>query len=151
MRAKRLAALAAVAVGPLMGVGIAEAAVASERFRAPMDGRQEVPRGDRDGRGTARITTDAGRGRVCYRISLRRVGSVSAGHIHRGERGKAGPVVVELFAKASRQPRGCATGVSKATIRRIERNPDDFYVNVHNKRYPMGAVRGQLPKRSISY
>lgn len=151
MNAKRFAALAAVAVGPLAAAGIAEAAVASESFRASMDGRQEVPRGDRDGRASARITTDSARGRVCYRISLSRVGSVSAGHIHRAERGKAGPVVVEFFAKQTRQPRGCARGVSKSTIRRIERNPEQFYVNVHNKRYPKGAVRGQLPKGSISY
>lgn len=153
MRTPKLAVLAAVMAGPLATATIAESAVAAERtFTSSMSGRQEVPeKGDSNGRGMARITTDAARKRVCFRISLKRVGTVSAGHIHRGERGKAGPVVVALFGEATRRPRGCVRNVAKATIRRIERNPGNFYVNVHNQRHPDGAVRGQLKERGISY
>lgn len=153
MRSPKLALLATVLAGPLATATVAESAVAAEKtFSSSMSGRQEVPKkGDSNGRGTARITTDAARQRVCYRITLKRVGTVNAGHIHRGKRGKAGPVVVALFGEATRRPRGCVRNVAKATIRSIERNPGGFYVNVHNKRYPDGAVRGQLKERGISY
>ncbi len=153
MRNPKLAMLAAVIAGPLGAAAIAESAVAAEKtFSSSMSGRQEVPaKGDRNGRGTARITTDAARGRVCFRITLTRVGTVTAGHIHRGRKGKAGPVVVALFGEATRKPRGCVRGVEKRTIRRIERNPGAYYVNVHNQRHPDGAVRGQLREQGTSY
>ena len=153
MRNRKLAMVAAVMAGPFAAATIAESAVAAEKtFSASMSGRQEVPRnGDANGRGTARVTTDVARQRVCFRITLRRVGTVTAGHIHRGKRGEAGPVVVALFGEATRRPRGCVRNVPKAAIRRIERNPGRFYVNVHNQRHPDGAVRGQLKERGISY
>jgi len=128
--------LASTALGG--GVGTAGAA---KGLTASMNGASEVPRGDRDGRGTARVTTDRSRGLVCYRISLSRVGTVTAGHIHRGAAGKAGPIVVSFFAKPTRRPSGCVTGVSRSLIRDVERNPRRFYVNVHNPRHPAGAVR----------
>ena len=153
MRSSKPAMLAAMVAAPLGTVAIAESAVAAEKaFNSSLSGRQEVPRtGDPNGQGTARITTDAARGRVCFRITLSRVGTVTAGHIHRGRNGKAGPVVVALFGEATRKPRGCVRGVEKSIIRRIERNPAAHYVNVHNKRHPDGAVRGQLRERGIAY
>lgn len=151
MPKRRTAMLAALVAAPLATATIAETAVAAEKFTSKMSGRQEVPKGDPNGRGVARVTTNLERQTVCFRINMSRVGTVAAGHIHRGERGEVGPVVVELFSEATRKPRGCARGVAQATIRMIERNPGDFYVNVHNKRYPDGAVRGQLRKRGNSY
>ena len=147
MRTRKAALLAALGAAPLSGATIAETAVADETLVASMNGRQEVPRGDRDGRGRARITTDVDRQTVCFRIRLRKVGTVTAGHIHRGERGEAGPVVVPLFDEATRRPRGCVRNVARSTIRRIESDPGDYYVNVHNQRFPDGAVRGQLRER----
>jgi CHRD domain-containing protein len=32
----------------------------------------------------------------------------------------------------------------KSTIEKIETNPNAYYVNIHNARYPAGALRGQL-------
>ncbi len=153
MRTRKLAVVAAVIAGPFASATIAESAVAAgETFSSSLSGRQEVPKkGDPNGRGKARVTTDVARQRVCFRINLQRVGTVTAGHIHRGKRGVAGPVVVALFGEATRKPRGCVRNVPKATLRRIERNPGQFYVNVHNQRYPDGAVRGQLKERGISY
>ena len=148
---RKVATLAALVAAPLASAGIAETAVAAETFTSSMSGRQEVPRGDRDGRGTARVTTNVARQTVCFRITLSKVGTVTAGHIHRGGRGKAGPVVVTLFGKATRQPRGCARDVPKSVIRKIERNPGAYYVNLHNQRYPDGAVRGQLKEQGTSY
>lgn len=142
-RSRKLSALAVLltALGTTMGTA---GAASAKTLRASMDGRQEVPKGDPDGRGSAVITTDRARGRVCFRITMTKVGTVAAGHIHKGARGKAGGVVVSLFAKPTGRPSGCAKGVSKALIRDLERNPSRYYVNVHNARHPGGAVRGQL-------
>lgn len=141
---RKSTALTALAVGALATFGIVGEAAGAKVLRASMNGDREVPRGDPDGTGSARITTDRARGRVCYRITLRKVGSVSVGHIHRAPAGKAGPAVVSLFDEATRQPRGCVSNVEKSVISAIERNPRRYYVNVHNSRYPDGAVRGQL-------
>jgi len=127
----RLSKSAAVAVLVLASTalgGPVGTAGAAKGLTASMNGASEVPRGDRDGRGTARVTTDRSRGLVCYRISLSRVGTVTAGHIHRGAAGKAGPIVVSFFAKPTRRPSGCVTGVSRSLIRDVERNPRRFYV-----------------------
>jgi CHRD domain-containing protein len=117
---------------------------AGKTLRASMTGGSEVPKGDADGRGTARITTDRAKGRVCFRITLTKVGTVAAGHIHKGAAGEAGEIVVPLFDKPTKQPRGCVRGVSKSLIGDINRHPRRYYVNVHNEAHPAGAVRGQL-------
>ena len=39
--------------------------------------------------------------------------------------------------------KGCATA-PKSAITAVESNPNGFYVNVHNAKYPNGVVRGQL-------
>jgi hypothetical protein len=144
IRPSKCTVLVVLTASSLAAFGAAGPAGAAETLKSSLNGANEVPRGDRDGRGTARITTDRGRGRVCFRIELSRVGTVGAGHIHKGSRGKAGGIVVTLFTKPTRRPSGCARGVSKALIRDIERNPGRYYVNVHNQRHPAGAVRGQL-------
>jgi CHRD domain-containing protein len=38
---------------------------------------------------------------------------------------------------------GCVKA-PKSTIEAIETNPNRYYVNIHNARYPAGALRGQL-------
>jgi CHRD domain len=140
-RTRAVAAMVAVAVPVVAGVPAAEAAT----LRATLSGAKEAPtKGDPNGRGKARITLNARSGRVCYRISLRGIGTVTAGHIHVGRAGKAGDVVVPLFAKATKRPRGCAPGRYRSEVRDILEHPGRFYVNVHNARYPNGAARGQL-------
>ena len=138
---KSTGAVATLAVLALLAApgGVA----AAKTLRASMNGDREVPKGDSDGRGTARITTNRAKGKVCFSITLSKVGTVVAGHIHKAGNGKAGPVVVALFAAPTKQPKGCATGVSKSLIRDIERHPGRYYVNVHNQAHPEGAVRGQ--------
>jgi hypothetical protein len=143
-RASKLALLAAVVGVLVIALAAAGGAGAAATLRASMSGAKEVPKGDPNGTGSARITTSPARRRVCFDITLRRVGTVTSGHIHRGVAGQAGVIVVPLFDKATTHPKGCARNVKRSLIQAIERNPGRYYVNVHNATYPGGAARGQL-------
>jgi hypothetical protein len=139
---------AVVAVSAVAG-GLATSGVASaaDTLTARLTAAAEPDGGK--GSGSARLTLDRDRGRVCFRIQLKGTGPVVAGHIHKGRRGEAGPVFIALFDGATRRPRGCVNagdGVTKAQIRAVVRNPRGYYVNVHSEEYPDGTARGQLRK-----
>ncbi len=116
-----------------------------------MFGAQEVPGpGDPNGEGEATFSIDAARGRVCFDLQWSRIGRPTAAHIHRGRAGVAGPIRVELFSDRRALPatirrvHGCVRGVDSDLVQRIIDHPERFYVNVHNRRYPDGAIRGEL-------
>jgi hypothetical protein len=152
MRKRALSVLAvAVAVGVVSTVLLAPAASARPRaFEARLAGEKEVgTEGDANGRGGAAITTQWKKRRVCFALSWRGLGPVIAAHIHAGTRRVAGDVVVGLYTGAE-LPRyvntvgGCVTDVGRKLIGRINRNPQRYYVNIHTRGYPDGAIRGQL-------
>ena len=143
LRAPSHRTLAVVAIA-FATVTTTATSASAKTFNVSMNGKVEVPKGDPDGSGTARLTTNPAKRRICFDIKLSNVGSVNAGHIHEAAKGKAGDVVVPLFGSSTNHPKGCAKGLKKSQIRDIERNPGDYYVNVHTAAYPAGAVRGQL-------
>jgi hypothetical protein len=130
-----LLAVVALAV-PALAVGASGSTV---KLKATLSGTVEVPKGDPNGRGTAEIAITGAR--VCWQLTYRNIVAPTAAHIHRGSAGRAGPVVVPLGAKFARK--GCGTA-SAAVARAIGRSPAGYYVNIHNARYPGGAIRGQL-------
>jgi hypothetical protein len=100
--------------------------------------------GDRDGRGSASAIIDGGR--ICYAITVKNIKDPVAAHIHRGGRTVNGPVVVEFKAPSAGDPgasSGCTT-ISRELARRILRNPQNYYFNVHTQDFDGGAVRGQV-------
>jgi CHRD domain len=120
-------------------------AMAATVTTAKLSGKSEVPKGDPNGSGTASITTNYRKSsRVCWRLTYKNIGRPAAAHIHKARAGKNGPVVVPLGATFKR--RGCVSRIATKTIGAIERTPGSFYVNIHNARYPNGAIRGQLKK-----
>ena len=103
--------------------------------------------GDPDGKGKAGIKLK--KDRVCFELSWRNIDGPTAAHIHEGARDAAGPVVVGLFAAdggldAQLSSVGGCAAVDPALIAEIRKNPEDYYVNVHNDAYIGGAIRGQL-------
>lgn len=138
MRFKYIAAGLLVAAIPVAAASGALQKDANS-LHATLTGKVEVPKGDRDGAGTAEVKI-TGR-KVCWEIKASKVATLTAAHIHKGKAGFAGPVVVP-FGKTYKA-KGCATAPA-AIAAAILNSPRSYYVNVHNAKYPAGALRGQL-------
>ena len=116
------------------------------KLSATLTGAAEVPGpGDPDGGGTADITVNPGQNQVCYHVMVSNIAAPTAGHIHLGAAGTAGPPKVTLAAFAGNMSHGCAT-VERELALAILKDPAQYYVNVHTADFPNGAVRGQLNK-----
>jgi hypothetical protein len=119
--------------------------VASEArtsLEASLTGEKEVPGpGDPNGRGEADVKVH--KAKVCYELEVERIKPALAAHIHRGGPSVAGPVVVTLKAPTDGSSEGCKA-ISKQLSKKLREHPGRYYVNVHNRPYPDGAIRGQL-------
>jgi hypothetical protein len=116
------------------------------RLKATLSGTAEVPGpGDTDGAGTATIDLDVSKTEVCYEVTAQKIDKPTAMHIHEGEVGKSGGIVITLNTPTASDTttKGCANA-DAALIGRIAAKPGSFYVNVHTQAFPNGAVRGQL-------
>ena len=125
---------------------LANRAEAATRLTATLTGAAEAPSaGDPDGTGTASVNLDATKGEVCYEVSVQKIDRPVGMHVHEGQTGKSGPIVVPLTTPTATDTttKGCANA-DRTLIGRIAATPGDFYVNVHSATYPQGAVRGQL-------
>jgi hypothetical protein len=100
--------------------------------------------GDKGGSGTAHITLVASEDRLCYSLEASDIEPGTKAHIHEGTAEERGPTVVELDPPPEdRTSRGC-TDVNPALLRNLLEKPHRYYVDVHNKEFPHGAIRGQL-------
>jgi len=134
--------LTSIALSVVALLVAATALAADTTFTVKMSGKQESPKGDPDGKGTAKITLSPSRGKVCFKITWSGIGTPNAAHIHKGAKGVAGPVVIPFFATPPKHS-GCVKA-KKSLISAIAKHPKSYYVNVHNKKYPAGALRAQL-------
>jgi hypothetical protein len=117
-----------------------------------LDGAQEVPGpGDPDGRGL--FGYSAFDDTLCYFLTARNIEPATAAHIHAGRRGVAGPIIVGLRPPTAGVSFDCIRAVTTSSdpmallqseLDAIIARPSDFYVNVHNRPFPDGAIRGQL-------
>ena len=132
-----------ISLGLLAALSFAVSAMAANKtITVQMNGKQETPKGDPNGKGTAKITLEPSRGKVCFNITWSGIDRPTASHIHKGRKGTAGPVVIPLFASPPKHT-GCVKA-SKSLISKIEKSPAGYYVNVHTTKYPAGALRAQL-------
>ena len=116
----------------------------SDTYKATLTGAAEVGGGDPDGFGRAEISVSDGFGKVCCEIKdVTGIDTPTAAHIHYGRAGTNGPPVFTLTKSNEGRWQGCKDG-AEWTQNRLQGNPADFYVNVHNAAYPNGAIRGQL-------
>jgi CHRD domain len=111
-------------------------------YRVKLAGSNEVPAGAPAGSAIAVISIKA-KGEVCWKFSaLKGVVAPAVAHIHHGASGTSGPIVIPLGG--AYKPSGCVTATAPQLLALIEANPQRFYVNIHNTKYPGGAVRAQL-------
>jgi hypothetical protein len=149
----------AVVVGASGIGGIAVAHGSRDQLQAELRGRDEVtdpPGGlqDRDARGEAEIRV-RGTDQVCFRITFDNTGTPNRGHIHVGASGANGGIVVPLFELAALPAdqrndvleKGWiadCVAADPGVVTAITTDPDSYYVNIHNSRFPAGSARGQL-------
>jgi hypothetical protein len=136
--------LACAAAGLAVAATLAAPATAGapKPFKAKLTGGAEVPRVDTDatGRATVRILAN---GKIRYRLRATGLsGPPQAAHIHQGEPGEAGGIIVDLKTSAFTLPARGTVSATRAARRAIRRG--DAYVNIHTADNPAGEIRGQL-------
>ena len=150
---RRLIIIALVAGAASTGSALAGGG-SSFQFKAKLDPDSEVPPNTSDGKGEAEFSVSRSGRSIRYRIDAEGLtGRVRAAHIHLGDKGKAGPVVITICARTCSMPRsgrlsranftkapGAANFAAVVRALRAERT----YVNIHTKKYPAGEVRGQI-------
>jgi len=123
------------------GAGVAQGAASTISYKVKLSGSVEVPKGAPSGGGTATITVKKATKQICWSFHVTGVTAATAAHIHEGGPGVAGPVRVPLGGKY--KAAGCAPAGS-ALLNKIAAAPKKYYLNIHNAKYPGGAVRSQL-------
>jgi CHRD domain len=122
----------------------AEATTTTTQLTAELSGANEVPPASPTGVGEAFVfARDSSPDTLCYVVFAARMGTPTMAHIHRGAEGVVGDIVVPFKTPGDGDSAGC-TQVRSGLRDRILANPQNFYVNVHNKNFPGGAIRGQL-------
>jgi hypothetical protein len=114
-----------------------------------LSGAQEVPGpGDPDGSAAVHLRLNQGQEEVCFEITWNNIAPPTAMHIHEAPVGVAGPVVVTLYSGPPLPGNSYSACVPADAdeIKEIRKEPEEYYVNVHNAVYPEGAIRGQLSK-----
>jgi hypothetical protein len=129
-------------------------------LRARLTGAEVVPApGDPDARG--RATVDVFSGKVSYSLRFEGIGEppganepATAAHIHFGDPGRSGPVVITLFGLPDEQAAvaslsSICVDVPPVVSLLLDADPGAFYVDVHSESFPDGAIRGQLRERTL--
>ena len=103
--------------------------------------------GPGDPNGTGNAVIKVYKTKLCYTLSVMNIKRATEAHIHQGAKGQTGPVVVPTDQTSFNLPRPTSSGcepIPSSLSTAIRQNPSNYYVNVHNKPYPDGAIRGQL-------
>jgi CHRD domain len=119
------------------------AVAATGSFTAEATGANEVAGGRDDASASGSFTADSDSGEFCYTITAEGLDDAAAMHIHVGEEGVDGDVVIELDVAQIGQGEAC-TEAESDLLEDIIADPAGYYLNVHTPDFPAGAVRGQL-------
>ncbi len=126
----------------------------TNKFNAKLSGQEEVPPTQSKATGMAEFTPSGES--VSYTVNATGIQGATAGHIHSGEKGKNGDVVVTLFKFDSPQNEvsengtitadklaGPMQGKQISDLANAMKN-GSTYVNIHTEQNPNGEIRGQI-------
>jgi len=150
---------AAAAATATTGGGTATSSTGQQTFTATMTGGEEVPPKNTKATGSAKFVSGFDGNSMINRIRVVNINGVTMAHIHSGDIGKNGPIVVTLFKSAA--PTGPMNGpLSQGTITSANLegslkgktisdlvkliNDGKAYANVHTQQNPKGEIRGQI-------
>lgn len=131
-------ALAAVLAFPAAAIAADEPVM----LLASLDGASETAGGDEDGSGNFSAEANIKAKSMCYALAVSGIGDATAAHIHAGAAGADGKPVIPLEVTGSSESK--CVDADAAVLKAIVAAPANYYVNVHTKDFPAGAVRGQL-------
>ena len=159
-------AIAAIGILSVLFVGTSSltsqivAGQAEEIFTAKLNGKEEVPPNESPASGSAwiKITND----NIEYEVNVTDIDKANAAHIHLGESGKNGPIILTLFKDEPTEQKTGKLGEANVTASNLEgpmkgKTTADLveamkngttYVNVHSTDFPDGEMRGQLQANS---
>jgi hypothetical protein len=112
-------------------------------FTVAMVGEAESPIGDPVATGVATFHIRKGQAQICYAMAVKNL-TATAAHIHAGDAGSDGPVVVPLSTPATAGASAGCAATDRVLVASILTDPGSFYANVHTAAFPGGAIRGQL-------
>lgn len=118
---------------------------ASVKLAATLTGTNEPAGGAKAGGGGFTVETDPETNDFCYKLWVDKSIKPTMAHVHSGEAGSNGPVVVALEVTGEKDDMCIA--VDKDKLQPLVDKPEAFYVNVHTADFPSGAIRGQLAKQ----
>ena len=131
-----------------------------ERFITEVTGFEEVPPvNDTSAIGVAEFKL--GQDNIMYTVNVTDIENVTAAHIHRGQVGENGPIVITLFKEDTPTTAAMTTGVlseGNITATNLEgpmagqllsnltsaMQNEQTYVNIHTQQNPNGEIRGQI-------
>jgi hypothetical protein len=134
-----------------------------QKFTAKLTAKEEVPPNDSPATGMAWVKTSESE--AGFEVNVTDIDKATAAHIHLGEKGKNGPVVVTLFkSDTPTEMKNGTLGEGNFTASNFEGPMKDkglndlvtamqngsTYVNVHTTDMPDGEIRGQLASNSTS-
>ena len=145
-RITMLVAACCLAAGALVPVA---ASAHGTHLKAKMSGDQVVgAAGAPDGTGRANLHVLKNKGQLCYEVQWDKIGNSQGLNIgvYKGKAGKDGSEFIAITDVKHPSPvEGCVTGVATADLKALAQHPENYHVNVKNKKYPKdGAIRGQL-------
>ncbi|HKQ20701.1 MAG TPA: CHRD domain-containing protein [Nitrososphaeraceae archaeon] len=125
-------------------------------FKAKLSGKDEVPPNESPAGGSAWVKTT--NDKIEYEVNVTDIDKVNAAHIHLGESGKNGPVILTLYKDEPTELKTGKLAEANVTASNLEgpmkgKGVSDLmgaikngttYINVHSTDFPDGEIRGQL-------
>lgn len=129
---------------------VASASPAVTKLAVSANGANESPNhGDNKGTASGTFVLNTAKNTICF-LNMKEKGlsRITGAHIHLGASGIDGSIFANFDISKFNKNESICLNVDPLVLLDIVKYPSDYYFNVHTKKFPSGAVRGQLKNRS---